>query len=91
VAARFIDIDMPEEFVLECLTPDGGWVDWGLYRAEDFERQEDGAYLNAMDGSPLWLRCLRQDGAVIYVVDGGGEPFTYRPVPFPSERYPGRI
>ncbi len=46
--ARFIDIDMPEEFVLECLTPDGGWVDWGLYRAEDFERQEDGAYLNAM-------------------------------------------
>jgi len=27
-----IDIDMPEEFVLECLTADGSWIDWGLYR-----------------------------------------------------------
>ncbi len=84
---RFIDIEMPEEFVLECLTADGSWIDWGLYRAEEFERQEDGAYLNAMDGSPLWLRCLRQDGSVIYVIDGGGDPFTYRLVPFPGGGY----
>jgi len=90
VPTRFIDIDMPEEFVLECLTAEGGWIDWGLYRAEEFERQEDGAYLFAGEGSPLWLRCLRQDGSVIYVIDGGGDPFTYRLVPFPSEKYPGR-
>ncbi len=24
----FIDIEMPGEFVLECLTPDGNWIDW---------------------------------------------------------------
>lgn len=71
-------------------TSEGEWVDWGLYRAEEFERQEDGAYLCAAEGSPLWLRCLRQDGSVIYVIDGGGDPFTYRLAPFPSEKYPGR-
>jgi len=75
---------MPDEFVLECLTAEGDWIDWGLYRAEDFERQEDGAYLFAGEGSPLWLRCLRQDGSVI---DGGGDPFTYRLVPFPGGSY----
>ncbi len=90
VPTRFIDIDMPEEFVLECLTPEGDWIDWGLYRAGDFERGEDALYVVHGFGSPLWLRCLRQDGSVIYVVDGGGDPFTYRLVPFPSETYPGR-
>lgn len=76
--------------MLECLTADGSWIDWGLYRAGDFERQEDGAYLSAIEGSPMWLRCLRQDGSVVYVVDGGGDPFAYRLVPFPSGKYPGR-
>jgi len=90
VPKPFIDIEMPEEFVLECLTADGEWIDWGLYRADDFERGEGGLYVAHVVGSPLWLRCLRQDGSGIYVVDGGGEPFTYRLVPFPSEKYPGR-
>ncbi len=27
VPSRFIDIDMPEEFVLECLTPEGNWIE----------------------------------------------------------------
>lgn len=87
MSAQFIDIEMPEEFVLESLTPDGGWIDWGLYRAGDFERGEDGLYVAQGFGSPLWLRCLRQDGSVIHVVDGAGAPFTYRLVPFPSEKY----
>ncbi len=90
VTTEFIDIDMPDEFVLECLTADGSWIDWGLYRAEDFEHQEDRAYLSAIEGSPMWLRCSRQDGSVVYVVDGGGDPFSYRLAPFPSEKYPGR-
>lgn len=84
---KLIDVAMPEEFVLECLTADGEWIDWGIYRAIDFEREEDGAYLNTIDGSPLWLRCLRQDGRVIYCIDGGGDPYTYRLHSVPSERF----
>ncbi len=30
--ARYRDIDMPERFVLECLTDTGAWIDWGLQR-----------------------------------------------------------
>lgn len=78
---------MPARFVLEYLTPDGEWMDWGLFGADDFQRQSDGAYLNAGEGSPLWLRCLRQDGAVLYTVDGAGDPYTYRLVPFPGGGY----
>ena len=69
---------MPAEFVLECLTETGAWIEWGCYLADDFERQDDGAYLNAREGSPMWLRCLRQEGCVVYVVDGHGDPYTYR-------------
>ncbi len=84
---RFLDVDMPNQFVLGCLDTHGEWIDWGLYRAAEFERQEDGAYLNAAVGSPVWIRCLRQDGSVIYVVDSGGDPYTYRLHAFPSDRY----
>ena len=53
-----------------------------------FDRLERGAYVCAgHGGSPIWLRCLRQEGSVIYVLDGGGDPYTYRLHPFPSERY----
>lgn len=87
VPTPFIDVDMPAEFVLECLTSEGAGIDWGLYRAEDFQRQDNGAYLYAGCGSPLWLRCLRQDGSVIYVLDGAAAPYTYRLVPFPGGGY----
>jgi hypothetical protein len=33
---RYRDIDMPERFVLECLTDTGAWIDSGLYHAEAF-------------------------------------------------------
>lgn len=79
---------MPERFVLECLNADGEWIDWAACVARDFERVEGGAYVcSGHGGSPIWLRCLRQEGSVIYVLDGGGDPYTYRLHPFPSERY----
>lgn len=84
---KYLDIDMPERFVLECLTETGTWIDWGLYDAKAFERRDDGTYVSGSDSSPLFLRCLRQDGCVIYVVDGAGDPYTYRLVPFPSGGY----
>lgn len=78
---RYIHLELPEKFFIE--TPDGagGWVIWGLYLAELFERQPDGSYVCAYDGSPTWLRGLRQNGHIVEVVDGGGEHFTYRLTP----------
>jgi hypothetical protein len=61
----FLDVDMPDNFVLECLTDTGGWIDWAKGR----------------------IRCLRQDGTVLYCIDGGGLPYTYRLVPFPGGGY----
>lgn len=79
---------MPDAFVLEALTAEGEWIDQGLYGPDQFGREHDGTYVCAgHGGSPLYLRCLRQDGMVIYVLDGGGDPFTYRLYPFPSARY----
>lgn len=69
---------MPERFGLECLDGDGTWHLHGLFRADEFEHLPDGAYLNAKDGLPMWLRCLRQEEQIVYSVDGGGDPHTYR-------------
>jgi hypothetical protein len=85
---RFLNIRLPEEFVLEVETKDGRWIDWGLFRRDLFQRLEDGTYVCAGHGwSPLFLRCLEQRGDLIDVVDGTGKRFTYRLVPFPSDRY----
>lgn len=83
----FLPVEMPERFVLEFLTDDGSWMDHGLFESATFVRDRDGSYVAATGGSPMILRCLRQDGAVVYAVDGGGEPYTYRLVPFPGGGY----
>lgn len=73
---------MPDRFVLECLTRDGSWIDFGAFESSLFERGDDGTYVCAgHGGSPIFIRCVRQDGSVIYVLDGRGQPFTYRLVP----------
>jgi hypothetical protein len=28
-SSRFLDVNMPDRFVLECLTAEGDWIDWG--------------------------------------------------------------
>jgi spore coat protein CotH len=78
---------MPERFVLEFLTDTGEWLDHSPYDADSFDRGDDGTYMCLDHGSPLYLRCLRQDGSVIYVIDHSGDPFTYRLVPFPGGGY----
>ncbi len=85
--SRYREIEMPEVFVLECLTSAGEWIDWGRYAARAFTREEDGTYIAQGAGSRLLLRCLRQDGCLIYVVDGAGDPHTYRLVAFPGGGY----
>lgn len=39
-APKFIDITMPERFVLEVPTEQGGWIDHGLFRAADLVLRE---------------------------------------------------
>jgi hypothetical protein len=48
--ARYLDINMPERFVLECLTDTGAWIDWGLYHADVL--QQDAARLTHLSATP---------------------------------------
>jgi len=85
----FLSIEIPDSFVLECRTGDGGWAVHGAYGSSDFQRLPDGTYVCAgHGGSPLFLRSVRQDGQVLQVVDGGGREFTYRLVPCPDPTPP---
>ena len=85
---RFVDIVMPERFILEYRSDDGSWTDWGLYFADSFMRLPDGSYTtDHSNGSPVHLRCVRQRELEIEVIVGTSERDTYRLVPFPSERY----
>lgn len=84
----FLRLQLPECFVLEVSDGCGGWVDHGLYRADAFIEHEDGTLSCVPEsGSPLYLRAIRRDGAVIDVLDGGGARFSYRLVPFPGGGY----
>jgi hypothetical protein len=75
----FRAIQLPEQFGLEALTSDGAWIEFGRYAGDMFSRLEDGSYVCAGWGaSPLFLRVVRQDGVVLYVLDGGGQPYAYR-------------
>src|SRR5713101_182120 len=75
---RYLDVDLPERFVLEVQDGEGGWVDYGLYHADRLVRCDDGSYFcQPGAGSPIYLRCLDQHGDVIHVVDGVGEHFLY--------------
>ena len=81
-AGGYLEVDLPEAFLLDTLEPNGDWVTWGRYRREFCSRLEDGAYCCAADGwSSLWIRCITRHEDRIEVVDGGGDRFTYRLTP----------
>jgi hypothetical protein len=85
---RFRDIDLPDDFILEVQNDAGDWIDYGRFARRLFDRLEDRTYVRAGHGcNPRFLRCLEQRGDLIDVVDGTGARFTYRLVPFPSDRY----
>jgi hypothetical protein len=70
---------MPAHFVLEGKSASGEWLDWGVFASEWFQLQPDGAYLCAgHGGSRVWLRCVREEGDELVVVDGGGELHRWR-------------
>lgn len=78
-APKFIDIAMPDRFVLEVLQSGEGWVEEALYRGGDFTRLEDGSYYTQRGGTgtPLYLRCVGREDEVIRCAFHNGV-FEYR-------------
>lgn len=81
---RYLPVEMPERFVLEFQLDDGSWMDWGAYKADYFQRLDDGTYVGGGNGSPVWIRCVEQHEDHFIHVDGGGDRHRYRLVPLPT-------
>lgn len=80
---RYLDLDMPEHFLLEVRADDGTWIEEARCRRTEFERLDDGAFICSSGGSATWIRCLEHlDNGFVHV-DGGGNRFVYRLVPLP--------
>lgn len=80
---RYLDVRMPEHFLLETQAKDGDWIEEARCRRAEFERDEDGAYISASGGSATWIRCVEYLDEGFVHVDGGGDRFIYRLVPLP--------
>lgn len=74
---RYLEVDLPEEFVVESLER-GKWMEWARHPREHFRRQENGSYVCAGYGSPIFLRCVRKEGEKLHVLNGFGQPLVYR-------------
>lgn len=87
---RFVPPALPERFILEVPDGEGAWIDEGLWRADQFvplDGTPGAVYAQQPSGRPQILRCIRQYGDLIDVLDGSGEQYTYRIVPFPAGGY----
>jgi hypothetical protein len=85
---RYLDVEMPERFMLQIRDESARWLQWGVYWAKHFSRREDGTYLCAGTpyGSPTWIRCIaHRDGYFEHIDEGGhGNVYAYRLVPLPA-------
>ena len=82
---RYLEVEMPDWFVLEFQLPDGTWMDEAFCLPGHFCRNDDGSYLRSDGASGLWIRAVHIDGdGVIDHVDGG------RPLPLPPHTPPKR-
>jgi len=80
---RYLDLDMPEHFLLEFRADDGTWIEEARCRRDEFERLDDGAYISSSGGSATWIRCVEYLDDSFVHIDGGGGRFVYRLVPLP--------
>lgn len=82
---RFLDLDLPEHFMLQFRTKSGGWMEEAVCLAEHAKRLDDGSYAVGTDGIGIMFRCIEhRDGSFIHV-DGGGRRFEYRLLPIPPD------
>ncbi len=83
---RYLDVEMPERFVLQFRTNGDEWMDEASCREEEFERLEDGSYVSTPGGSIVWIRCVEHlDDGLVHVDGGGEDRFVYRLVPLPED------
>lgn len=76
---RYLDLDLPEHFMLQIKTEHGEWWEQAICLAERFSRDEEGAYGCLGQGSPIIFRCVEKIDDVHFVhQDGGGDRFEYR-------------
>jgi len=86
---RYLDINLPERFVLETLTERGTWLEYGVYFAKDWKRFNDGSYgCGGLGWSPTYIRCVAHYGDHFEHVDGTGKHFRYRIRSVPMPRNP---
>jgi hypothetical protein len=83
----YLDVDLPESFMLQVPEPDAEWFTRAVFRREAFGRAEDGTYACAGHGGlPIYIRCVARYDDHIEVVDGGGTHYTYRLLPYKPSR-----
>lgn len=75
---RYLDLDLPEHFMLQIKTEQGEWWEQAVCRADQFARLDDDTYICRSVGSPIWLRCVEKHRDHIVHVDGTGKRFEYR-------------
>lgn len=83
VSGRYLEVEMPERFLLQFMTEDGSWMDEAICLRRRFERLEDGSYICSEFSSGLWIRCIADHDGSFDHVDGGGKLHRYRLLPLP--------
>jgi hypothetical protein len=85
---RFLDHDFPEVFtVWAWSTRSREWWHDRTCRADELERLDDGAYVHATIGSPLYLRIVSRRGGVLRIEDGGGRRWRCLVLPDVGDTY----
>jgi ribosomal protein S27E len=76
----FLEVRLPEHFIVEAIAGNGKWLAANSYLREDCERQADGSYVcgGRGGGSPQWIRCVAHLPDSFIHLDGGGRPWRYR-------------
>lgn len=78
-AKRYLDLDLPEHFMLQIKGEDGEWREWAVCLAWQFARNYEGVYACTSLGSPIIFRCVEKIDDVHFIHEDGGEDlFEYR-------------
>jgi hypothetical protein len=69
---RYLEVEMPEHFLLEVRADDGSWMEEARCLRSEFDRLPDGAYICSSGSSGTWIRCVEYLDQGFVHVDGGG-------------------